>query len=226
MAQWEQAVQPWDLSSSVNDVSHSYMLIPKVSAVSALSQLAAKCRVKVTCKPGQLTHHGAQENNSELVWSKDAAGLSPFPQRNCRSLLPFPPAVGLPQQRGTKPPLPVAGLRWSPRLAAIAAPWPWQHAHTYTSIWTNASLAALPCAALLKSARGKSALQYTKWNPAESKLEHNGNWSAATYRPCRLYNRPAVFFRHIRLIVLSPAHGKIRQAFWKYLICLHLFKNC
>jgi hypothetical protein len=85
MSQREQAIQPWDLSSSVNDVSHSFILIPKVSAVSALSQLAAKFRVRVACKSGQLTHHRAQQNNSEPVWSTDAAGLAPFPQRNCRS---------------------------------------------------------------------------------------------------------------------------------------------
>ena len=30
------------------------------------------------------------------------------------------------QQRGTKPPLPAAGKRWSPRLAALPASWPWE----------------------------------------------------------------------------------------------------
>ena len=42
--------------------------------------------------------------------------------RCCRSPLPTVST----QQRDTKAPLPAAGKRWSSRLTALAAPWPWQ----------------------------------------------------------------------------------------------------
>ena len=46
-----------------------------------------------------------------------------FHYQHFRSL---PPPTVSTQQRVTKAPLPAAGKRWSSRLTAIAAPWPWQ----------------------------------------------------------------------------------------------------
>jgi hypothetical protein len=60
---------------------------------------------------------------------------APFPEtKNRKSCFhewhwrPHPQSVST-QQRGTKPPLPAAGIRWSPRLA----PWPWHQCCTNCS---------------------------------------------------------------------------------------------
>jgi hypothetical protein len=163
MSQWQQAIQPSDLSSSVNDVSHSYMLIPKVSAVSALSQLVAKCRVRVTCKSGQLIHHRAQQNNSEPVWLLFHSGTAVRCSRSSDRRSP-PSSAAQNRHRQSRGYADSRGWRrheLDSSAAEIAA-----HAHRNTSIWTNASLAAL-----LKSTRGKSTQDGIQLNQNSKAME-------------------------------------------------------
>ena len=55
---------------------------------------------------------------------------------------------------------------------------------------------------------------YIQGSPAES--QHTGKWSAAAHdRPRRLYYRPTVFFRHVRLTTISLQQANGRRGFQK-----------
>jgi hypothetical protein len=57
----------------------------------------------------------------------------------------------------------------------------------------------------------------------ESKRQKTRTWSVAAWQPRRVCYRPALFFRHFRLVVLSYTQGKIRRAFQKILFQIFKF---
>jgi len=58
-----------------------------------------------------------------------------------------------------------------------------------------------------------------KWVQLKSKLQHTGTWPSAARPPLRLCYRPAVFFRHLRLILLSFRNPRSVSKLW-------LLQNC
>ena len=50
-----------------------------------------------------------------------------------------------------------------------------------------------------------------KWVELKSKIKHVGTWSIAALISCHLCYRPAVFFRHVRLIALLFQAWNIRR---------------
>jgi hypothetical protein len=60
----------------------------------------------------------------------------------------------------------------------------------------------------------------------KSRLQHTGTRSAAAWPSCRMYHRPALFFRHLNLVVLSFPQAKIRPAKSVNISVVHFFQNC
>jgi hypothetical protein len=51
-------------------------------------------------------------------------------------------------------------------------------------------------------------------------LQHIETWRIAVRPPRRVYHRPAIFFRHIRIIALSFPQGKFRRTLKKFYVFL------
>jgi hypothetical protein len=64
---------------------------------------------------------------------------------------------------------------------------------------------------------------YTVESSLKPKLQHAGNWSATAWPPHHLFYRPAIFFRHLRLIGHSLPQKQIRRAYQKMFLLLFPF---
>jgi hypothetical protein len=59
---------------------------------------------------------------------------------------------------------------------------------------------------------------YIKESPVEIESSKRGNLAGRSMVARRMCYRPAVFFRYLRLIVLSVLQGKIRVTFFRFIL--------